>query len=503
MPAGGRGAPNILVIVMDTVRQSDFPGGQAGVTGMPAVEALRRESVLYPQAVSPAPWTVPSHASLLTGMYPWEHGAHGRSDIRLSPTVPQLPELLRPLGYRSALFASNFLVGPETGLGIGADYACWGEWWEGYLRGYGGLRPPHERVSSDPVDPPPARPREGGIWSVVRTASPIAHRYPGTLDLAGRLLRGLRPNPEGTGEGVSPWIEPTLDRWLRSVPAEAPAFVLVNLLDAHEPYFPPEGNGTTFAQWLRYAVIPQDRTGWLSGRWDPDTRSMAVLRELYRASIRSLDARIGALVQSFRACGRWEETLCVLTSDHGQAFGDHDLFYHMLRVDESEVRIPLWVRYPRGEHAGERARGWASLVDVAPTALRAAGAGGSPSEGAYPLDALIDGERPGAVLSAADGVLWDPMARGVTSERRKQFDRPWVAAYSGEWKLTLDVQAGSAQAYRILEDPGESQPLPVADRPVLGAMLEAARAAGRQLVGGPTHALRPEIEERLRSWGYL
>lgn len=502
MTAGGR-PPNLLVIVMDTVRQSDFPGGRDGVGGMPAVEALRRESVLYPQAVAPAPWTVPSHASLLTGMYPWEHGAHGHSDIRLAPTVPQLPELLRPLGYRSALLASNFLVGPETGLGIGADLACWGEWWEGYLRGYGHPFPPHQRVASDPVDPPPARPREGGIWSLVRTASPIAHRYPGTLDLAGRLLRGLRPNPPGTGEGVSPWIEPTLDRWLRSVPSESPVFVLVNLLDAHEPYFPPEGNGTTLAEWLRYAVVPQDRTGWLSGHWDPEPRSMEVLWKLYRSSIRSMDSRIRSMLRSFEETGRWENTLCVLTSDHGQAFGDHDLFYHMLRVDESEVRIPLWVRYPGGERGGVSARGWASLVDVAPTALRAAGAAGSPSEGAYPLDALIDGERPRPVLSAADGILWDPMARGVSSERRKQFDRPWVAAYAGEWKLTLDVQAGKAQAYRILEDPGEAQPLAIEDRPGLLPLLEAAQVAGRQLRHGSGHALRPEIEERLRSWGYL
>ncbi|MCI4338053.1 MAG: sulfatase-like hydrolase/transferase [Thermoplasmata archaeon] len=495
--------PNVLVIVMDTVRQSDFPGGSNGVDGMPRTAQLRTESVVFPQAVSPAPWTVPSHASLLTGLYPWEHGAHGRSDIRLSPNVPQLPELLRPLGYRSALLASNFLVGPETGLGTGADLACWGEWWEGYLRGYGGAYPPHQRTAADPVAEPPARPREGGLWSLVRTASPLAHRYPGTLDIAGRILRGLRPGSAGTGSGVSPWIEPTLERWLQTVPAEAPAFALINLLDAHEPYFPPEGNDTSFAEWLRYATIPQDRTGWLAGRWDPDSRSMGILLELYRHSIRSMDARIGAMIDSFRRAGRWENTLCVLTSDHGQAFGDHDLFYHMLRVDESEVRIPLWVRFPDRANAGALAKGWASLVDVAATVLESAGAGVAGSPHAMSLATLVHAERPGPVLSAADGVLWDPMARGVTSERRKQFDQPWVAAYEGSWKVTLDVQSERASAYRILEDPAEAHAAELAAHPELTGLLEAAREAGRALTSGPAHALRPEIEERLRSWGYI
>ncbi|MCI4363604.1 MAG: sulfatase [Thermoplasmata archaeon] len=496
--------PDILLIVMDTVRHADFPGGPEGVTGMPNAEALRKESVQYPLAVAPAPWTVPSHASLLTGLYPWEHGAHGRSDIRLSPSIPQLPELLRPLGYRSVLLSSNFLVGPETGLGTGADLACWGNWWEGYFRGYGGSFPPHQRVASDPVDEPPARPREGGLWGVVRNAAPLAHRYPGTLDIAGRLLRGLRPSPPGTGEGVSPWIEPTLDRWVRSLPPEAPAFVMVNLLDAHEPYFPSEGNGGGLAHWLRYAVVPQDRTGWLAGRWDPEARSMRILRELYRASIRSLDARIGALVGSLRATGRWENTLCILTSDHGQAFGEHDLFYHMLRVDEAEVRIPLWVRFPHAEQGGATARGWASLIDVAPTVLEAAGAGALGSDHSVPLGTLIHADRAGPVLSAADGVLWDPMARGVTSERRRQFDRPWIAAYANGWKLTLDVEADESHVYSIIKDPAETHALQdMGGEPELVELLTAARLAGKQLTSAASRTLKPEIEERLRSWGYI
>ncbi|MCI4351653.1 MAG: sulfatase-like hydrolase/transferase, partial [Thermoplasmata archaeon] len=68
---------------MDCVRARDFPGGPEPVTGMPTVEALAKESVQFPRAVSPAPWTIPSHASLFTGLYPWEHGVTMVGEVAL------------------------------------------------------------------------------------------------------------------------------------------------------------------------------------------------------------------------------------------------------------------------------------------------------------------------------------------------------------------------------------------------------------------------------------
>jgi arylsulfatase A-like enzyme len=329
---------------------------------MHALESLRSEFVVYPRAVSPGNWTVPSHASVLTGMYPWEHGATGRGSIRLDPSVPQLPELLKAHGYRSLLLSSNFLVGPETGMGAGADACCWGTWWESYLRGVGAEQPPNVHRSTDPPFRSQDRPRESAFWRLVRGLAPLAHRYPGTLDAASRTVRGLRSRAGSRPGDVSSWIEPTLRRFLEGTPRDEPVFVMVNLLDAHEPYFPPEGNRLSWADWVRYATVPQDRTGWLEGRRELVEGDMVVLRELYRASILALDRRIAGLTGAFREAGRWDGAGCIVTSDHGQALGEQGLFYHMLRVDEAEVRIPLWMRFPRGEHGGTTARGWASLT---------------------------------------------------------------------------------------------------------------------------------------------
>jgi arylsulfatase A-like enzyme len=504
--------PDLLIVMMDTVRQSDFPGGIRGVRGMHALESLRSEFVVYPRAVSPGNWTVPSHASVLTGMYPWEHGATGRGSIRLDPSVPQLPELLKAHGYRSLLLSSNFLVGPETGMGAGADACCWGTWWESYLRGVGAEQPPNVHRSTDPPFRSQDRPRESAFWRLVRGLAPLAHRYPGTLDAASRTVRGLRSRAGSRPGDVSSWIEPTLRRFLEGTPRDEPVFVMVNLLDAHEPYFPPEGNRLSWADWVRYATVPQDRTGWLEGRRELVEGDMVVLRELYRASILALDRRIAGLTGAFREAGRWDGAGCIVTSDHGQALGEQGLFYHMLRVDEAEVRIPLWMRFPRGEHGGTTARGWASLIDIAPTVLDLAGNRFHQFDSAENLGHLVYADRRRPVLAASDGLLWDPMARGVSSARRAELDRPWVAAYGGDWKLTLDVEADQAHLYDIAHDPEELRELPLGSAAGTEELLRAARETGLRAAhsrpgsgatGVSGTGVDSEIEERLRSWGYI
>jgi arylsulfatase A-like enzyme len=489
---------------MDTVRAEDFPGGPNPVTPTPFLDRLRRESVVFPRAVSPCSWTLPSHASLFTGLYPWDHHLHNRQDLRLSPAVPQIADMLRPLKYQSAAFSSNFLVGPESGLDRGFDLAAWGEWWEAYLRGVRPAGPPHVRRSTDPDGGDVHVARRGGGWSVVRRVAPLVHRYPGVLDLgsriAGRVLGGDRAND---GIHVSPWIEPALASFLRAQSAETPVYAFINLLEAHEPYFPSADVAPGLLDWWKFARVRQDRMGWLSKAWDPNPQSMDRLRMMYRASIRAIDARIASIVRVFEDAGRWENTLFVLTSDHGQALGEHDLFFHMLRVDEAEVRIPLWVRWPRGLHGGRTATGWASLVDVLPTAAEAAGIPPPPRPDAVSLSTVVDNARPGPVFTVADGILADPMLQGLQGDRRREFDRIWIAAYQGSTKVTLDVEQDVVCAYDIDADPREQHDLWTNSAGGTRTLADAAREVGRRMQGAHAPAISDETEERLRAWGYL
>ncbi|MCI4366576.1 MAG: sulfatase-like hydrolase/transferase, partial [Thermoplasmata archaeon] len=78
--------PDLLVVVLDCVRALDFAGGPEAVTPMPFSESLLRESIRFPKAAATAPWTIPSHASIFTGMYPWENGVHMLKELRLDPS---------------------------------------------------------------------------------------------------------------------------------------------------------------------------------------------------------------------------------------------------------------------------------------------------------------------------------------------------------------------------------------------------------------------------------
>lgn len=470
----------------------------------PFLDRLRRESVLFPKAVSPSAWTLPSHASLFTGLYPWDHHLHNRGSLRLSPNFPQIADYLRPAGYRSASFSANFLIGPESGLDQGFDLATWGEWWESYLRGIRPAGPPHHRRAGDPPPSGPKEARRGGRWSVVRRAAPLLHRYPGLLDagsrVAGRVQGGARAND---GVHVSPWIESGISEFLRDQPSDAPVYVFVNLLEAHEPYFPTPAVTKGPLDWWRYATVRQDRMGWLSRQWDPTPRSMDRLRAMYRAAVQSIDARIAGIVGAFEEAGRWNSTLLFVTSDHGQALGEHDLFFHMLRVDEAEVRIPLWVRWPGGAHGGSTGRGWASLVDVMPTAAEAAGVPLPERPDSLPLSRVLDQERTGPVFAVADGILADPMLIGLEGDRRTEFDRLWVAAYAGGTKVTLDVARDELHAYRIDDDPDERTDVGSSGSGSPSALVDAARDAGRRMQGAHAQTSSDETEERLRAWGYL
>ncbi|MCI4317075.1 MAG: sulfatase [Thermoplasmata archaeon] len=491
--------PNFLVIVLDCVRADDFPGAPDAVTRMPFVESLLKESTRFERAVSPAPWTIPAHASLFTGLYPWEHGAHAKGNLKLDSSVPRLPQILRDDGYRTLSLSANHLLSPDLGLTEGFDRAAWAGWWEPYYRVPGATHPPHETEANGHGPRGLSRVRTGSVWSLLKRSSRAVYRYPFALDAA-----------PGTGEHleIAPWIEPTMSRWIGETPKDQPVFAFVNLLDGHEPYYPDWEIAPGLLEWWRYSRRRQDGVGWLSGDWVPKAPELSQLRTLCRQMVRSMDRRIAALVQAFKDAHRWENTYLLVTSDHGQAFGEHGMVFHMLRLDEPVIRIPFVFRAPRGEGGGVSTRSWASLVDVAPTFLDAAGLGMRSSGSGVPLPSLRNAPRPVPVYSAADGLVWKTIIpeheRGKLSNQRKEvFDRILVAAYEGDRKLLLDFKTDQVQSFSIDEDPGETRDLWPVEGARMSGLAEDARRVARLLQETRTPETSPDVEDRLRSWGYI
>lgn len=499
--------PNIFVVLFDCLRGSDFPGGRDPVPGMPFAESLRRESVTYPRAVSPAPWTIPSHASLFTGLYPFESGVHAYRSLKVPPGVSRLPERLRRGGYRSLSLSANPFVSPRFGLVQGFDHAAWGGWWEAFLR------TPRSRApnfgdgsatsSGETSDRTMEWVRDGPLGDLLRTTSTHSYRFPYVLDAGSRFLNQVRFPGVPRSISQTPWIETELREWLTRQPREVPVFGFMNVTDTHEPYYPDPGAVRGFREWWRLARVRQDHAMAVSGEWTPSPRECSVLRELYRQSIRHLDTRLRDIVSVIRESGRWENSIFIVTSDHGQSLGEHGMMFHLLRLDEPLVRIPLWVRFPSAWSGGTVARGWASLIDLTPTLVEQAGLVAPNLPSACALTKLIDGDRPAPALTMADGIVWPVIRRRFTATREKVWDRPMVAAYDGSIKVLSVGQGPEIHAYNVDDDPGESRDLwPSADRRVETLRSQCLEVSAQMAMSAPG-ASESATEERLRSWGYI
>jgi arylsulfatase A-like enzyme len=496
--------PNIVVIVLDCVRAADFVGGNPGPGPMPFCDELKRESINFPRAVSTSSWSIPSHASIFTGLAPWETGCHWRGNLELAQEVPRVPELLAARGYRTMCLSVNQLLRPTFRLTQGFQQAAWGGWWEPHFR-FATNKPPAQVPArgAPPKDPLPRRLAAGPLAGLNNRMRVSLEQHPVVVDVSSRIVQGLRSSDDEWNIAMGQWVEPTFADWVSKTPAETPVYSVINLLDAHNPYLWSRNPQRGEDSWWDYARLRQDAIGWIAGEWDPSPENFALLHRLYVDSIRSMDKRIQALVETLKRTGRWENTALFITGDHGQAFGEHGTMFHMLRVDEQLVRVPLWYRRPGGVGGGTSSSSWASIADIAPTALALGGVSPPAFPSSVDLESLVNQPRPSPVVAISDGIVWDHLRGRFDEERRRKYDCVWGAAYQGNSKVTVNIDTGQVSAFDIEKDPGEVKNLWPATDDSFPELERLARSAGQAVASASRAPLTAEIEERLRSWGYL
>jgi arylsulfatase A-like enzyme len=469
---------------------------------MPFVDSLRKESIVYPRAASTSPWTLPSHASIFTGLSPWKHGCHGKGSLILPPASPRVSSTLRGLGYRTLSLSANPIISPEYGLVDGFDQATWGNWWE---RSFPfGRAPPHTAESIGAPMTPESRIRPLRE-KIIRTTYTMGKRVPASHVAMREILRRMR-FPDDPDWRPNAWLEPALRMWLGRQPRSTPVFGFINLMDAHEPYLITPRSEGSWGRWWRDMTIPQDSLSLLAGQQVMSEESLRRLHDLYRLAIQRIDQRILRIVDAFREAGRWENTLLAITADHGQAFGERGMIWHGIRPEEAELRVPLWLRLPLSESGGPVGRGWASPQDLPATILRALNGGGSGFSDSVPLQDLIDRPRPNPLICVTDGTTWNaPLARRLPSDRLNRLDQIFGVAYSGNWKVVVNASSGTMEVYDIDRDPKETRDLQrEVGADVLAPLSSAARSAADELLRPSTRAASDaQVDARLRSWGYV
>jgi arylsulfatase A-like enzyme len=499
--------PDVVVLVLDAVRydafqqvfgQPDLPLRELG-----ALSDLRKESVRFDRTASTSPWTVPSHTSLFTGLYPWQHGTHAKGTLELGPGFSLIAEILRSAGYRTICLSANAFLAPESGLVRGFDTVRVASWRAPFFR-WGALeRGVAAGTETHPYGPSEDRSSADRAMSLLEAQ--VLSRYPGLLDIWNRLARRLRPKEfDPSSLSVSPWIEPTLTRWVDALEPDRPFYAFINLLDAHGPYLTDLRQPLGLRDWWALMRVSQAQAHHIlhPQAFTPAVRE--ILWSLYLQTIANLASRVGRLVASLQERGRWENTLFVLTSDHGQSFGEHGWLFHGFRVDEPLIRIPLWVRFPFARHSGASPRTWASLIDVAPTVVRAAG-GVPPAEfPGVPLEALLERNHREPVLAVADGVQ-DRIrsARWLPPAKFQELDQIRVAAYAGDRKVILTQGAFPAQAFNPMTDSAEAQDLWATESAQLAPLQAVADEALQAMLASEKRTVPSSVRDRLASWGYV
>jgi arylsulfatase A-like enzyme len=236
------------------------------------------------------------------------------------------------------------------------------------------------------------------------------------------------------------------------------------------------------------------------GSWTPSSQELDHLLHLYRQSIDALDSRLASIVREFREADRWKNTLFILTSDHGQAFGEGGMLFHALRVDEPLLRIPLWIRLPNREQEGNDRPERVSLVDVAPTVFEVTGV--APPQGMSGLPLTKTNSIPSSrrIFATADGVQSEESrlarwARGTPNS----VDTEWVAVYEGDWKIVVNPTRETAVGVDLARG---SREVSVEGSSVLQSLREEALSVGRALRREPGRHTSSEVADRLKSWGY-
>jgi arylsulfatase A-like enzyme len=434
--------PHLLLISLDTVR-ADALGSYSGATPSrtPSLDALAARGVRFERALAPIAFTLPSHMTMFTGLYPDAHGVVDKT-TRLSAAVRTLPELLRDAGYQSFGLASNAWMNGDYGFA------------RGFAR-YAQLRfAKSEEVYADRVN-------AEALALLDREAEP---GHPIFL-----FLHYL--------DAHSDWKE---------LPYDSPPALRADLPTSPREFCTPAGGCAT-----RF-LLALDRA-----RSPVPEELRAKLHELYRRGVQALDAELGRLFEALVARGFLQHAIVVVTSDHGEEFREHGRFGHAQTYDES-LSVPLIAAFPDGRDAGRVVGAPVELVDLLPTLLDWLGLPAPPGAQGQSLAVLArgaaDARTRAPALAQDKGVptryaLRGPrfkLVRDTASGAEELYD---LAADPGERTNLAATETERASALRAL----------------LETRLAAVRAAAaaRRPDPNPAPVLTPEDERQLREIGYL
>ena len=411
---------NVFLIVIDTLRADHLSAYGYDEKTSPHIDALAAQGTLYEQAISAAPWTLPSHASLFTGLYVRDHHT-SCEHLNLEPSFDTLAERLAKAGYHTGGFSNNVWTNPDSGLEQG--FQTFEELW----------RLQKSRTEGISEDDP-------------------------TTDMGAAK----------TDRDVLSWIDGLKD--------DKPFFIFINFFEPHLPYRPtkpfdtaflPAGTPPSMVRRLRSFYTPREYGYSLKVPWmKVSRRELGVLRGLYDGEIAYVDSKIGELVDGLRARGLADDTVLVITSDHGEHLGENHMIGHKLSVYEPLLHVPLVLWGPGRIPAGRRIAGQVQSLDLFGTILDLAGV----DRGTAPKLPLREPKETYTFSELAyPQIFLDVIHRQISGWNASRFARALTAVRGPRYKLIAGSD-GSRELYDLRADPHETKNLAGSKPEVLGKL---------------------------------
>jgi len=470
--AGAAGAgPDVVLISVDTLRadailREDVP--------TPFLDGWRQRAMWADHALAPAPATLPSHVSMLTGVTPVTHGTRS-NEGRVPDGTPALAAVFREAGWRTVGVAANYALRESAGVTRGFER------WEMLAA------PPPELLAAKAVR-----------WKAPR-ACWLGWLLPSPLDDRAVFALSRQRTIGGSDIGIAPGSR-VRDRALLYLDALAaqprPYFFFLHFMDPHQPYQPDRSTaGRLTAGRSMPGNYPDSGVGslMLVRRVMDDLQAgaagaegaAAYLHDLYHEEVMFIDDCLRQVVAKVEASGR--PTLILFTADHGEQFGEHGLMIHNNSVYETLLRVPFVLSGP-GVPVGETALR-PHLEDVPPTLLALAG---------LRPPAKMEGRNLLAMSAEAGADLY--VGTGLQD----------LAFYQGEWKLiarysglgTGSPVVEATALFDLAADPGEERDLLQAEPERAAALLDKARAVARLAAAAQMSELSAEDRQTLDALGY-
>ena len=455
-PEGPR--PNIVVVLVDTLRADRLGLYGHDLETSPRIDELASSGVVFEQASSAAPWTLPSVVSLFTSRFIAEHNVVLDGQV-IGDSLMTLAEGLADSGYTTASFLKNPYGGELSGLHRGFDLVE-------PRRGLG--QTTGDRIRKWLRDAPP-----GPHFIYVHNSQPHD-----PLSSRRHYVNKFGKIEDDDREDILQQVK-------------------------------------MYRALTRTDFVKKRELG-TTDNSDKQDRVMKQLRKLeepiqraYSGSVLDADQRIGEIIDVLREEGLWDNTLFMVMSDHGEEMNDHGGWQHDQSVYQELIHVPLVVRFPNDEYAGLRLNDPVSLVDVLPTILDYIGRD----------DLITDATGKSLLPLVAEGGGDGSEIRVVAMRHnKKKYYRPYkeergdlnLVVRKGDWKAILNLELDSVELYDLATDPNEKKETS-AEHPELVAELKAFGLAelkrfGERAVastGGGLDGADADTLEALEALGYI